>query len=74
MHGHFWSPSCFAASCGGAPLSIIEQYIEQQRRRPDGRAGASPRPEGQGLSPALGHLNNPTASARMCSKISEVSV
>ncbi|WP_073945984.1 IS200/IS605 family transposase [Streptomyces kebangsaanensis] len=32
MHGHFWSPSYFAASCGGAPLSIIRQYIEQQRR------------------------------------------
>jgi putative transposase len=32
MHGHFWSPSYFAASCGGAPLSIIQQYIEQQQR------------------------------------------
>ena len=31
MHGHFWSPSHFAASCGGAPPSIIRQYIEQQR-------------------------------------------
>jgi REP-associated tyrosine transposase len=29
---HLWSPSYFAASCGGAPLSIIRQYIEQQRR------------------------------------------
>ncbi len=26
-----WSPSYFAASCGGAPLSVIQQYIEQQR-------------------------------------------
>jgi putative transposase len=26
-----WSPSYFAASCGGAPLSIIKQYIEQQQ-------------------------------------------
>ena len=26
-----WSPSYFAASCGGAPISIIRQYIEQQR-------------------------------------------
>lgn len=25
-----WSPSYFAASCGGAPISIIKQYIEQQ--------------------------------------------
>lgn len=32
LRGHFWSPSYFAASCGGAPLSIINQYIEQQRR------------------------------------------
>jgi putative transposase len=32
MHGRFWSPSYFAASCGGVPLSIIRQYIEQQRR------------------------------------------
>jgi putative transposase len=32
MHGHLWSPSYFAASCGGAPLSIVKQYIEQQRR------------------------------------------
>ncbi|MFI7632615.1 transposase [Nonomuraea sp. NPDC049400] len=31
-HGYFWPPSYFAASCGGAPLSIISQYIEQQRR------------------------------------------
>ena len=27
-----WSPSYFAASCGGAPLSIIGQYIQQQAR------------------------------------------
>jgi putative transposase len=26
-----WSPSYFAASCGGAPLNIIKQYIEQQK-------------------------------------------
>jgi putative transposase len=32
MRGHFWSPSYFAASCGGAPLTIIRQYIEQQNR------------------------------------------
>jgi REP element-mobilizing transposase RayT len=30
MHGNFLSPSCFAASCRGAPLNIIRQYIEQQ--------------------------------------------
>ena len=26
-----WSPSYFAASCGGAPLDIIKQYVEQQQ-------------------------------------------
>src|SRR5712692_1908356 len=29
--GVLWSPSYFAASCGGASLSIIRQYIEDQR-------------------------------------------
>ena len=32
MHDPFWSPSYLAASCGGAPLTIIKAYIEQQRR------------------------------------------
>ena len=27
-----WSPSYFAASCGGAPLDIIRRYVEQQRK------------------------------------------
>ncbi|WP_372500086.1 transposase [Sphaerisporangium perillae] len=31
-HGRWWSPSHFAASCGGAPLTITKQYIEHQRR------------------------------------------
>jgi putative transposase len=26
-----WSPSYFAASCGGAPLDIIKRYIESQK-------------------------------------------
>lgn len=30
-NGVLWSPSYFAASCGGAPLSIIKEYIENQR-------------------------------------------
>ncbi|HEY7493794.1 MAG TPA: IS200/IS605 family transposase [Candidatus Tectomicrobia bacterium] len=30
--GVLWSPSYFAASCGGAPLSIIQQYIADQRK------------------------------------------
>ena len=28
--GALWSPSYFAGSCGGAPISIIRQYIEHQ--------------------------------------------
>ena len=27
---HLWSPSYFAGSCGGAPISVIRQYIENQ--------------------------------------------
>ncbi|MET7981073.1 transposase, partial [Streptomyces mirabilis] len=26
------SPSYFAASCGGAPLAVIKEYIENQKR------------------------------------------
>ena len=26
-----WSPSYFAASCGGAPISILKHYIDQQK-------------------------------------------
>jgi len=29
--GALWSPSYFAGSCGGAPISLIRLYIEQQR-------------------------------------------
>ena len=32
MRGHFWSPSYFAGSCGGAPLAIVTDYIAQQKR------------------------------------------
>lgn len=28
---NLWSPSYFAGSCGGAPISIIRQYIESQQ-------------------------------------------
>lgn len=61
-----WSPSCFTLSCGGAPISIVRQYIEQQRTPHRKRALASfgaakpkdgyavrailPRPKGRGLS------------------------
>ncbi|ERT10598.1 transposase [Photorhabdus temperata J3] len=29
--GVLWTPSYFASRCGGAPISIIRQYIEQQQ-------------------------------------------
>ena len=32
--GTLWSPSYFASSCEGAPISIIRQYIEQQQTPP----------------------------------------
>jgi putative transposase len=31
--GVLWSPSYFAASCGGAPLGVVKQYFETQRTR-----------------------------------------
>lgn len=27
-----WTPSYFAASCGGAPITIVKRYVEQQRQ------------------------------------------
>jgi putative transposase len=29
--GVLWSPSYFAASCGGAPIALLKTYIEQQK-------------------------------------------
>lgn len=29
---HFWSPSYCVVSCGGAPLEIVKQYVENQRK------------------------------------------
>lgn len=29
--GVLWSPSYFAASCGGAPINILKEYIQQQK-------------------------------------------
>jgi putative transposase len=29
--GVLWSRSYFAGSCGGAPLEVLKQYIENQR-------------------------------------------
>jgi putative transposase len=42
IRGHFWPPSYFAASCGGAPPTIIRQYIEQQRRPVKAVSGSTP--------------------------------
>lgn len=33
---HFWSPSYFVASCGGAPLERIAEYVRNQRKTPRG--------------------------------------
>src|SRR2546429_9933212 len=46
-----WSPSCFAASCGGGPLGIIREYVGQQKKTLL-RALYSP-PEGRGVSGRL---------------------
>ena len=29
--GSLWSPSYFAGSCGGAPIEVVRQYIEDQK-------------------------------------------
>ena len=48
--GVLWSPSYFAASCGGAPLDIIREYVKEQRttRKPLAAGALYPRPEGPG--------------------------
>ncbi len=49
--GVLWSPGYFANSCGGAPISVIRQYIEQQQTpgQVENRA-LYPRPEGWGFT------------------------
>jgi putative transposase len=50
--GALWSPSYFAGSCGGAPISIIRQYIEQQQtpnKASFARRALHPRPQGRGF-------------------------
>ena len=32
--GALWSPSYFAGSCGGAPIEVIRQYVQQQQSPP----------------------------------------
>ena len=31
QRGVLWSPSYFTSSCGGAPIDILRQYIEDQQ-------------------------------------------
>lgn len=47
IRGRLWSPSYFAVSYGGAPLSIIKQYIDGQARPP----GYARRHTPDGLTP-----------------------
>ena len=30
LKGGLWSPSYFIATCGGAPLELVKEYIEKQ--------------------------------------------
>ena len=41
-HGHYWSPSSVATSCGGAPPGIIRQHIDQQRHPVNATSGPTP--------------------------------
>ena len=47
--GVLWSPSYFAASCGGAPLSVVADYVSSQRETAKSRSRVPPRPEGPGI-------------------------
>lgn len=49
-HGVLWSPSYFAASCGGAPLTVVAQYVASQREAAVGRPAIPSRPEGRDFS------------------------
>lgn len=48
--GYFWSPSYFAGSCGGAPLSVVAEYIENQKH-PDEHLRRDPRCTGRDSPP-----------------------
>ncbi|WP_432988985.1 IS200/IS605 family transposase [Dactylosporangium sp. CA-233914] len=49
--GHLWSSSYFAGSCGGAPPTVVKEYIET-RNVPLGE-GSPPGPEGPGFHKLL---------------------
>lgn len=46
-----WSGSYFAGSVGGAPLSVVRQYIEQQNRPSKARSGLAALPRGPSPPP-----------------------
>lgn len=49
--GVLWTPSYFVASYGGAPLTVIAQYVRNQRAEAaSGRSRLPPRPERRGFS------------------------
>ncbi|GAA3897813.1 hypothetical protein GCM10022207_77700 [Streptomyces lannensis] len=44
---HFWSPSYFAGSCGGTPLTVVKDYIENQKH--PGLSAAPPSEHSKGI-------------------------
>ena len=69
LKGVLWSPSYFAASCGGAPISILKRYVEQQRE------DAPPtRPKGQGFPAREILMINHFDMAREWSRLVEASI
>ncbi len=48
-NGVLWSPSYVAASCGGAPLSVIADDVKSQREAANGRSRLPPLPQGSGI-------------------------
>ena len=66
--GMLWSPSYFASSCGEAPISVVRQYIEQQKTRTDFHDSFAVgaillRPKGRGLPRVLVSPNSKQAPA-----------
>lgn len=38
---HLWSPSYCVVSCGGAPLEVVREYVQNQRKPPSAQAVAA---------------------------------
>jgi putative transposase len=53
INGHPWSPSYFAASCGGAPLPSSASTSSSNGARPDGKAAAYPSPKNEACTALL---------------------